>query len=320
MKPLIWIIDEEWTDYIVEEKILKDNFPDCIIKHSGNDYKKDLEEFGKDADAILCQVYVDMPKETIEKLNKCKVIAVYGGGYDRVDIKAAKEKDIKVTFVPGYCMEDVSDYVISFIYYFNKNLGFYIENANKGPWGAQAAGRLNKRIKSSTLLIVGFGRIGGIIAEKAKAMKMEVLVCDPYVEEAIIEKYGVKKVDWEFGFKNADYISVNTKYTEKIRGLISMKEFKLMKNTAYIINTSRGKVINEKELIEAVEKGIIAGAALDVIENEPPSGNEEIFKCKNIYVTSHISYLSTESFEELKTRASTNVVKILNGEESKDSI
>ncbi|PJI08841.1 MULTISPECIES: C-terminal binding protein [Clostridium] len=320
MKPLIWIIDEEWSDYIIEEKILKENFPDCIIKHSGNDYEKDLEEFGKDADAILCQVYVDIPEKTIKKLNNCKIIAVYGGGYDRVDIKAAKEKSIKVTFVPGYCVEDVSDYVISAVYFLNKNLDFYIKNANKGPWGAQAAGRLNKRIRSSTILIIGFGRIGRTIAKKARAVEMNVIVYDPYVDDEVIRSYKAKKVEWESGLKSADYVTVNTKFTEKIISLISMKEFKIMKNTAYIINTSRGRVINEKDMIEAAQKGEISGAVLDVISNEPPKGDEEIFKCKNIFVTPHTSYLSIESFDELKRRASTNVVKILKGEPTSDFV
>ncbi|MBV7273629.1 C-terminal binding protein [Clostridiaceae bacterium UIB06] len=320
MKPLIWIIDEEWSDYVIEEEILKNSFPNCIIKHSGDDYEKDLEDFGKDADAILCQVYIDMSKKTIEKLNKCKIIAIYGGGYDRVDVEAAKEKGIKVTSVPGYCVEDISDYVIAAIFFLNKNLYFYIENSNKGLWGYQASKKIGKRINSSTLFIIGFGRIGRSIAEKAKAIKMNVMVYDPYVKEEVLKEYDVKQVDLETGLGNADYISINTIYCDETKALISKKEFKIMKNTAYIINASRGKVINERDMVEAVKNRTIAGAVLDVIENEPPCGNEEIFNCENIFVTPHVSYLSIESLEELKKRASGNVVKILNGEETSDIV
>lgn len=320
MKPLIWIIDEEWSDYVIEEEILKNSFPNCIIKHSGDDYEKDLEDFGKNADAILCQVYIDISKETIEKLNECKIIAIYGGGYDRIDVEAAKEKGIKVTSVPGYCVEDISDYVIAAIFFLNKNLYFYIENSSKGLWGYQAAKKIGKRIKSSTLFIIGFGRIGRSIAEKAKAIKMNVIVYDPYVKEDMLKKYDAKHVDLETGLRNADYISVNTRYCDETKALISKKEFKIMKNTAYIINTSRGKVINERDMVEAVKNRTIAGAVLDVIENEPPCGNEDVLNCENIFVTPHVSYLSIESLEELKKRASGNVVKILNGEETSDIV
>ncbi|SNX54280.1 C-terminal binding protein [Thermoanaerobacterium sp. RBIITD] len=321
MKPLIWIIDEEWSNYDIEENLLRQNFPDCMIKHSKNNYHKDLNEFGQYADAILCQIYVNITNETIEALKNCKVISIYGGGYDRVDINAAKSKDIKVTFVPGYCVEDVSDYVIACIYYFNKQLNNTAFNSlEKGQWGAQAITHLNRRIKNSTLFIIGFGRIGRLVAKKANSLDLNVIVYDPYVSNNIIKEYNVKRVDLEVGLKNADYISINTRYYEETKALISMKEFKLMKNTAIIINTSRGGVIVQDDLIQAVENGTIAGAALDVVENEPPKIGEGIFKCKNILVTPHISYLSKESIEELKIRAVNNVVKALKGEQIEDLV
>ncbi|RYM06372.1 C-terminal binding protein [Sporolactobacillus sp. THM7-7] len=320
MRPLIWIIDEEWSDYQIEEDIINQTFPGCIIKHSGNDYQADLEQFGKDADAILCQVYVSIPKETIQKLTRCKIIAIYGGGYDRVDIDAARSKEITVTFVPGYCVEDVSDYVISAIYFFNKKLPYYLNVANRGPWGAQAARKLNPRIQSSTLFIIGFGRIGRTVAMKAKRMKMDVLACDPRLSEEDERNYGVKKVSLGEGLKRADYVTLHTKYDESVRSLIAMREFEMMKETAYLINTSRGKVICENDLIEAVKRKIIAGAMLDVIAQEPPTGEETIFHCPNIFVTPHVSYLSTESLSELKRRAASNVAKILSGEKSEDMV
>ncbi|MCL0082817.1 C-terminal binding protein, partial [Dehalococcoidia bacterium] len=109
MSKLIWIIDEEWKDYEIEEQLFKREVPDYKVKHSNNQYMKDLEDFGKYAEAILAQIYVDIPGETISKLENCKVISVYGGGFDRVNLDAAKEKGIIVTYVPAYCLEEVSD-------------------------------------------------------------------------------------------------------------------------------------------------------------------------------------------------------------------
>ncbi|MCL1632141.1 C-terminal binding protein [Sporolactobacillus sp. CPB3-1] len=320
MKPLIWIIDEEWSDYNIERERLKQVFPNCVIRYSGNDYQKDLEDFGRDVDAILCQVYVTIGKETIDRLEHCKIIAIYGGGYDRVAIDAAKSKGITVTYVPGYCVEDVSDYVISAVYFFNKNFPYYLKIANDGPWGAQAASTLTPRIASSTLLIIGFGRIGRKVAAKAKAAHMCVLVHDPILNDSDALDQGVRKVTLQDGLAKADYVTLHTTYTPETEGLLSMPEFKLMKPTAYIINTSRGRVVNEKDLIEAVKCQRIAGAMLDVIANEPPTGNETIFFCSNIYVTPHVSYLSTESLQTLKERAVANVITVLNGGCSKDVV
>ncbi|SFG70208.1 C-terminal binding protein [Sporolactobacillus nakayamae] len=320
MKPLIWIIDEEWSDYNIEQERLKQAFPNCVIKYSGNDYQKDLDDFGRYADAILCQVYVTIGEETVEKLENCQIIAVYGGGYDRVAVDAAKSKDITVTYVPGYCVEDVSDYVISAIYFFNKNLPYYLQVANKGSWGAQAVSVLTPRIASSTLLIIGFGRIGQKVAEKANAAHMRVLVHDPRLSNSDAIECGVIKVTLQEGLPEADYVTLHTTYTSETDGLLAMPEFKLMKQTAHVINTSRGRVMNEDDLIEAVKSKFISGAMLDVIANEPPIGSEAVFSCPNIYVTPHVSYLSVESLHTLKERAVANVITVLNGGQSKDAV
>ncbi|HCT65494.1 MAG TPA: phosphoglycerate dehydrogenase family protein [Lachnospiraceae bacterium] len=310
---LIWIIDNEWPDYEIEKKAIYEKFPNCEIKFSAEDYKDDLEKFGYNADAIICQISVDILKETIDKLEKCKVISVYGVGYDRVDIKAAKEKGIYVTNVPGYCAEDVSDYVIAALYRHNKQLSSYNSDIKNGLWGAQAVKRKIKRLSSQSLFIVGFGRIGRLIANKAVAFGMTVMYYDPFVSQETAKEMGVTKVEFEEGFKTADYISLNSKLDNTTKHLISEKELNLMKPEAHIINASRGKVIDEKALIKAVESGKIEGATLDVIENEPPTGNEDVFKCEKIFVTPHISYFSVDSLNELQLTAALNAINILDG-------
>jgi D-3-phosphoglycerate dehydrogenase len=320
LRPLVWIIDEEWSEYNTEEEMLRQAFPECEIRHSGNDYQDDLRQFGKEADAILCQVYIDLPRRTIEQLTKCKIIAVYGGGYDRVDIEAAKEQKIAVTFVPGYCTEDLSDYVMAAIYFFNKKLAYYFNVADRGSWGARAAGSLHHRVAASTLLIIGFGRIGRAVAQKAVGAGMEVLACDPHLDEETEKAFAVHKVTLDEGLRQADFVTVHVKYDRHTDSLLSGAAFRHMKKTAYLINTSRGKVIAEAELIQAVRHKNIAGAMLDVVANEPPNGDEAIFHVPGIFVTPHISYLSEESLSTLKRRAATNVVKILQGENSEDTV
>lgn len=313
MKPYIWIIDEEWPDYQVEEALLRDRYPDCTIRYSTYDYTKDLEEFGFQADVVICQIYAPMPGEVIRKLVNCKGIAVYGGGYDRVDIVTAREMGISVTNVSDYCKEDLADYVMASIYNFNKRLLSFEQRMKQGLWGAQAVSYPIRRIKGSTLLIIGLGRIGKVVAEKARALGMKVVAYDPYVEAGIMQKLGVEKVSWEEGLVQADFVSVNAILNSETQGLLKYEDFMKMKKTACLVNTARGKIIVEKDLIRAVKEGLLAGAALDVIEVEPPTLNEEIFTCNGILVTPHISYISEESYAELKRRSVINAMDMVEG-------
>lgn len=318
--PFIWIIDEEWPDYEMEKEILNKTYANCTIKYSTYDNAADLAAFGDQVDAVICQVYAYITAEMLEKMPRCKAIAVYGGGFDRVDIQAAKAKGIKVTNVSGYCAEDLADYVLASIYHFNKRLTAYSGSIAKGLWGAQAVAKPIRRIKGSKLMIVGFGRIGRIVARRAQAVNIDVMAYDAYVDGETMAACGVEKVDLEEGLKQADFVSVNAIYTKETEGLLSYREFKLMKPTAYLINTARGRILVEDDLIKAVNEGVIAGAAVDVIADEPPKGNEAIFRCGNILVTPHISYISIDSYTELKTRAVGNVITILKGETPADLV
>ncbi|WP_277218975.1 C-terminal binding protein [Peptoniphilus vaginalis] len=321
---LIWIIDEEWTDYDLEKEYLPKVFDNVDIRVSNYNYENDLEEFGHKADAILAQVYAELPRNTIERLENCKVISTYGGGYDRIDLDACKEKGIRVTNIQGYCAEDLADYTLAAIYHFNKKIQYYadicLDNVRSGKWGSLVIEKPSHRLSEENLVIVGFGAIGKAIADKVKGTGINVYAVDEFLNEAEIEKHGVKKVGWDEGFKMADYLSVNLKGIDANKNKISMNEFKLMKNTANIINTSRGKVINESDLIKAVRNKEIAGAIVDVITNEPPKGDEEILFEKNILVTPHISYISIESMKALKEFALGNLEAVLKGEDPRDPV
>lgn len=321
---LVWIIDEEWTNYDLEKEYLPKVFPGVEIKISNYNYLEDLENFGKKADAILAQVYANIPRNVIEKLENCKVISTYGGGYDRIDIEACKERGIRVTNIQGYCAEDLADYTLAAIYHFNKKIQYYsdnvLENVKNGKWGSLVIENPTHRLSEENLLIVGFGAIGKAITEKVKHIGINIYAVDDFLSEEEISKFGVKKVSWEEGFRIADYVSVNLKGIDANKDKITMNEFKIMKNTAHIINTSRGKIIKEDDLITAVKTKEIAGAILDVIVNEPPTGNEEIFNVENILVTPHISYISIESMKALKEFALQNLEACVKGEKPRDLV
>jgi phosphoglycerate dehydrogenase-like enzyme len=321
---LFWIIDEEWPDYEAENAILRGAFPDCEIRYSKYDYAKDLEAFGYRADAILAQVYARVPAEAIARLERCKGIAVFGGGYDRVDVEAAARKGIMVTNVQRYCAEDLADYVMAAVYHCNKRVADYgrcaREKVRQGLWGAPAAFGLPSRVAGSTLLVVGTGAIGTTVAKKALALKMRVLGYDPFVSEGEMASAGIVKAGWEEGLAAADYVSLNPKYYEGTHELVKAADLARMKPTAFLINTSRGRVVREADLVEAVRGGVIAGAVVDVIANEPPGPGEAVFDCPGIVVTPHVSYISEESFRELKERAANNALAMLAGERPSDLV
>ncbi len=321
---LIWIIDEEWSDYDLEHEVLEKEFPGVEIKCSTYDCMEDLEKFGKKADGILAQVYADMPRKLIEKLENCKGIAVYGGGYDRIDIEACREKGIKVTNIQDYCSEDLADYVMAAMFMVNKKLVNYSsrvkEDVKAGKWGALAVDNQVHRLSAQKLLIVGFGAIGKVVTKKAQGLGIEVIAYDEYLDEAEIAKYGVKKVGWAEGFKEADFVSIHLKGVDANANKIGMNEFRMMKETAYVINTARGKIIVEEDLIKAVKEKEIAGAILDVIKTEPPKPDDPMLSCPGIYVTPHVSYISEESFKALKEYALGNLMAMIRGEKPRNPV
>jgi phosphoglycerate dehydrogenase-like enzyme len=319
-KTIIWIIDEEWSDYKDEQRLLQQEVPNAIIRCSSYDYAADLEAFGYEADIILAQIYAEIPAKVIARLEKCKGIAVYGGGYDRVDIAAARAKGISVTNVNGYCIEDIAEYVLAAILYGAKQLTAYDAAIENGEWGAQAVHAPIHRLTGQTLFIVGCGRIGSFAGQKAKALGMRVTGYDPFVTVERMSAVGIDKVSLEEGFRTADFVSVHIKCDETTENLLTRKYFSLMKPSAYLINTSRGRILNEGDLITAVKKKHIAGAVLDVITEEPPNRSGEIFHVPGILVTPHISYISEESYEELKRRTIDNALAMLRGQRPADLV
>ena len=289
-----------------------------------DEWQKDLKEFGYRADGILAQVYASIPKSTIDRLENCKGIAVYGGGYDRIDVAAARTKNISVTNISGYCAEDLADYVVAAMYFVNKGLAFYsrtvVEDVKAGKWGAMAALSPVHRLENQTLGIVGLGVIGKTVAKRAQALGIHVIAFDDFVDKKTMSNLGVEKVSWEDIFKRSDYISVHLKGCDENTDKIDAAALSYMKDTAWLINTSRGKVVSEDALIDAVKSKKIGGAILDVMKTEPPAGDEPILHVPNIYVTPHVSYISIESFKALKDRALENLENMLAGKRPRDLV
>lgn len=319
MKPLIWIIDEEFENQKDLHRYLREKFPDCEIKKSNYDYGQDLEEFGHKADGILIQVHPSLPEAVINRLTNCRGISVFGSGFDQIDVAAATAKGIKVANVTDYCKEDIADYVLAAMLFFNKHL-LLVAKADNKAWGALAVPSPTRRLRGCTLHIIGLGRIGREVAQRALDNGLKVTAFDPYVPEEVMRELNVTKTSWETGLREADYVSIHYALTPQTLHALKYDDFCLMKPEAVVINAARGKVIDETALIRAVKEKRLAGAMLDVVTSEPPDYGAEVFHCENIFVTPHISFISVESYHELLMKAGENLVNFLCGQKCPSQI
>ncbi len=270
--------------------------------------EEDLIRVCKDADGLLNQ-YALLTRKVLEKLPKCKVIGRYGVGIDSVDLKAATDLGIIVANVPDYCVDEVADQALSMILALIRKTVFFDQKVKSDQWDFRQ-GRPIHRIKGKTLGLIGSGRIGLEVAKRISAFGVRVITFDPYLQKT---PEGIELMDFDTVLKESDFISIHCPLNESTRHLLGEKEFQKMEKKPLIINTSRGPIIDEVALIQALTKRQVSGAGLDVLEKEPPDPQNPLLKMENVIIAPHISFYSEESISELKRRTAENVSSVLLG-------
>jgi len=270
--------------------------------------EEDLIRTCKEADGLINQ-YAPLTRRVLENLPKCKVVSRYGVGLDPVDLKAATDLGIIVANVPDYCMDEVSNQTISMLLGLIRKTAFFDQKVKSGQWDFRQ-GRPIYRLKGRTMGLVGSGRIGLEVAKKIAAFGVKVIAFDPYLEKA---PEGVELTDLDTVLKESDFISIHCPLNDSTRHLIGEREFKKMERRPLLINTSRGPIIDEKALIQALKEGRISGVGLDVLEKEPPDSQNPLLKMENVILSPHIGFYSEQSIRELKRRAAENVSAVLSG-------
>jgi D-3-phosphoglycerate dehydrogenase len=265
-----------------------------------------------DADGIIVQ-WTNISREVIQALQKCKVISRYGIGVDMIDLAAAGEHGIPVCNTPDYCIDEVSTHTLSFLLMLNRNIAAQDQHVRAGKWGSPNPVPPS-RLSTQTLGIIGMGNIGRVVVQKAKPFVQKILVFDPYLSAEKAAESGAEKVDLHELLQRSDYVSIHCPLTDETRHLISTEQLKLMKPTAYLINMARGPIVDQKALYQALMDKTIAGAALDVFEQEPPPADEALLKLPNVLFTPHLSSWSAESFVQLRQDVAKNVVAVLQGQ------
>jgi len=276
------------------------------------------EPVPRDADAILT-TYAKLSAGLIQELKQCRIIARFGIGVDNVDIPAATQAGIVVTRVPDYCLDEVSDHTIALLLALVRKIPSSNARTQAGRWEMRAVIPI-RRLRGTVLGLVAFGQIPQLVAPKAQAFGIRVVTHDPYVSKQVAERAGVELVDFDELLKISDYISIHTPLLPATHHLFNADVFRRMKPTAYLINTARGPIVHEAALADALDQGQLAGAALDVMEQEPPSGTSPLFGRDNVIITPHTSYYSEESLVDLQTKAAEEVVRVLTGQAPRNPV
>lgn len=308
------LVDKNSADglnYDIQKKIFEENGIQFIIEDCQTE-DEIIKKCG-DADALLV-IYKKITPRIMDNLKNCKVILRYGIGYDVIDVDAATERSIKVCNSPTHCLDEVATHTIAMLLAIERKLMMYHENVKEGKWLANA-GFKPHRLSSQTLGFIGFGNIARRACEFAKGFGFTMVAYDPFLKDEVFNSAGVERVSLDDLYACADVISIHTPLVEETFHLINKDSIAKMKDGVMIVNTSRGPIICENDLLEAVKSKKVMAAALDVIESEPVTIKDHpLFEIGNILVSPHAAYNSVEAENEMMEVLATTAVKILKGE------
>ena len=287
------------------------------LKLAADSSSESVMKLAADADAVLV-TYAKINADMIRQMKKVRIISRFGIGVDNVDLAAATQAGIVVTKVPDYCIDEVSDHAMALLLSAVRKIPMATDQVHAGTWKMPNFVPIH-RLRGSVLGLVGFGRIPQLVAPKAKSFGLRVVAYDPFIPKDVFANAGVEQVDFAQLLKISDYVSIHSPLTPETKGLFNADAFKQMKKGSYVVNTARGPIIDEAALAAAIDSGHIAGAALDVMTNEPPVGSPLIGK-RNVIITPHTSFYSEESLVELQTKASQEVANVLTGKPARNPV
>jgi len=275
--------------------------------------KDNIIPYCKKADIVIVNKII-ISENSIKKLPNLKLIAVIATGYNNIDIEAAKENNIKVTNVPDYAANSVSQHVFSLILNLTTKAYLYNEDVKKGEWSKSSNFGLLKyptfELNGKIIGIIGFGAIGRAVASIASGFGMKVIVND--IKD--ISNTDCKKCSIEYILKNADIVSIHCPLNSQTKNMIDAAAIKKMKRSAILINTSRGGIVNEAELAQALTSGEIAGAGIDVLSEEPPQNSNPLLQnIKNLIITPHTAWSTFEARQRMIDITAENIRAFLNG-------
>ena len=323
MKPQVIITDFLNDDLAPERRIFGD-LAEIVALNALTE--SDLLGKIEDADAVLVYHYLGLSADTINRLRKCRIIVRCGVGFDNVDRAAARAKGIPVCNVPDYGTEDVADSAIGLMLSLTRGMQFLNSRLRRGEgsWAHDQAAPLY-RLRGRTLGLIGMGRIGTATALRAKALGMDVAYFDPYAPQGRDKSLGIRWVETlEELLKQAHVVSAHCPLSPETKHLLNDRTIGLMPRGSYLVNTSRGGVVEVLAVLRALESGQLAGAGIDVLETEPPAGDHPLIKAwrdpkhpahDRLILNPHSAFYCEEGLMDMRVKGAQNVRRVLEGKE-----
>lgn len=310
MMKKVLITDYVWPSVEPEREVLRAAGVEVIVAPDG--HEDTLVPLVSDVDGILT-CFAKVTERVVRAAKNCVVIGRFGVGVDNIDVETATELGIAVTYVPDYCIDEVSDHVLALLLGWNRRILALDQSVRNVGWGSLPLTMRIMRLRGKTLGIVGFGRIGRSVAAKAKAFGMRIIFYDPHAGPQSDEKDDFIQVDFESLLRESEFISLHVPGTPNNSGMMGKDEFSAMKPEAFLINCARGNLVDEDALYDALVSGDIAGAGIDVLINLSPAPDDRLFQLENLIVTPHTAFFSQEATLELEQRAAGEVARVLQG-------
>jgi D-3-phosphoglycerate dehydrogenase len=308
MRHTVVFTDHTFDDLDIERAILDDVDAELVDAETRDD---PLETVLADVDPDgVIVMYADADADLLDLMPNCRVVSRTGIGFDNVDLDAATERGVYVTNVPDYCIPEVSDHTIALLLALARKVVDYNDRVKAGAWDV-TAGRTMRRLDGGTLGLIAYGDIARAVGEKARALGMDVLAHDPYLDEDDVAEDVTLVDDRTDLLAESDAVSIHAPLTPATEGLIGPDELARMKETAFLLNTARGGIVDEDALADAIRVGEIAGAGLDVLAAEPPDDDSPLLDLDEVILTPHAAYNSAESVVELREKAARNVAAAL---------
>lgn len=290
---------------------LQNNF-NVVLAPNGSEETLIDAIHSSEASAVIVRVE-HITKSIIEQCPTLEVVGMHGVGLDTIDVQAATENGVMVLNAPLSNYVSVAEHAIMSILALSRNLRTSDAKVRSGEWRYREV-FYPMEINFKTLLVVGMGKIGQELAKKAKAFNMQILGFDPFVSASDMKLYGVTKVDdVDSALPQCDFISLHAPLTKGTQHMFSTKQFDLMKPTAFIVNLGRGPLIDQAALCEALKSNKIAGAGLDVLEQEPPNPNDPLLTLENVILTPHFGGDTLEGKDRCSESITLEVGKVLQG-------
>lgn len=277
------------------------------VRRAASPSADDIVAAAAGASALIVQ-WAPITADVLDRLPDLRFISRLGIGYDMIDVDAATERGILVANTPAYCLDEVATHTLAMILALGRGLVAYDRAVRAGAWSAVDARPMGLRPAATTLSVIGYGRIGKLVARRGAALGFRVVVADPMVSDVDILADGLEPAPLEEAIARADILTLHAPLTEETRHLIDARALATMKPGAVLVNTCRGPLVDEEALADALEAGRLAGAAIDVFESEPLPATSRLRAIDSVVLTPHAAWYSPQALIDLPLHAAGNVI------------